>query len=485
MDELKYNLVHRATSTGIISEAYIRDEAKIRFVIENAGAGNSIKVEGRLVGQSDWVSLLDITGSDNQVIDVSTYEEIRVSVISYDSLGNYIDVIGSSFDNVTTSATGSATWGMIGGTLSDQSDLQAALDAKVNLSSFGLLNPEEIYIDSQGGDDTTGTGNVVFPFETLEKALTLTTDTSKNYVIFMAPGDYSTGPVTIPANVSLYGKGASIGNTATIDFLAGVECTPVFDGLSMNDVIMDMSPAAIAIATFRDGAYNITRTDTTAGPYFFTVTNSNVSNFSLKGNALFNNVVFVGTGTVENGGQLLMSNCIQGTNLNLIGTGVIAMTGCTFPGSITGTIDMGNTPTVRADASSLGYGGIITDANIIDLDSASYISYNPTTPGDWLTPPTEVKSALDELASRVNSISGKYTQSFVIADWTVDGAEYKLEINEATHLKGIYPTTLVYEINGIYNEETEVSIMVDNTGLVILRVSGTPDLRFDGFLTIE
>lgn len=161
---LKYNLVKRVTSTEDLGIAYIRDEAKIRFIIENADSGNNVRVEGRLIGQTDFVVLANISGSDNEVVDVSTYEEIKVSITAYDSLSNYVDVFASSFDNVTTSATGAATWGMISGSLSNQSDLQSALDDKEDLvnkaTDFSTINDdlypsveavEEQLLDEAGG----------------------------------------------------------------------------------------------------------------------------------------------------------------------------------------------------------------------------------------------------------------------------------------------------------------------------------------------
>jgi hypothetical protein len=477
----------------------ISDESKVRIVIEGANAGNTIIARGRIRGQANYVNLKTILGSSNDIINVSTYDEIELECTVYDPTATSIKVIAGSFNDAGGSTI--ATIGVPSGdSLTDvesfsliSSDNSISItgnnttkeiDLAVNSGAFALLNPEEIYVDAQGGDDTSGTGSVVLPFETLEKVLTLTTDTSKHYVVLMAPGDYTSGPVTIPANVSLYGKGANISNQVTIDFLAGLECFPVFDGLSMGDVIMDMSPASIAIATFRDGSYDITRTDTTTGAYFFSVTNSNVSDFSLKGNALFNNVIFVGTGTVENGGQLLMNNCVQGTVINVIGTGVVSLTGCTFSGSIVGTIDAGNTPTVRSDSSSLGYGGVITDANIIDLDSSSFISYAPATPGDWIAPPTEVKSALDELAARPLAES-KYIDNFIIADWVSGGGDYSISYPQATHLKGTNPTVDVFElISGIYSP-VDVPIEINNIGNVTLKIIQTPDIRFDGLVIIK
>jgi hypothetical protein len=100
LDDLKYSIVERITSTKVFDSVYVRDEAKIRFVVENADAGNTVRIQGRLIGQTAWVQLLDITGTNNQVLDITTYEDIQVSVFAYASLTDHIMVIASSFDNV-------------------------------------------------------------------------------------------------------------------------------------------------------------------------------------------------------------------------------------------------------------------------------------------------------------------------------------------------------------------------------------------------
>lgn len=103
MDEfynLKYNLTVRVESTIVFPVAYIRDEVRIRYTTVNADSLNVLRIEGRLIGQSTFVTLLDVLGSDSQVVDVSTWEEIQVSVITYDTLSDHIFVYASSFDNV-------------------------------------------------------------------------------------------------------------------------------------------------------------------------------------------------------------------------------------------------------------------------------------------------------------------------------------------------------------------------------------------------
>lgn len=480
-----YGIDRRVESTGSLGIGNVKDETKIRFVITNADASNEVEIYGRITEQSTWILLDTLTGSLNIDVDVFTYDQIEVIVTNFDSLTDHFIIVGQSFTQ-ESGGSGGGTWGSITGLLSDQTDLQDALDLKADLSIFDLLNPEEIYVDVQGGSDTTGTGSVVLPLETIEKALTLTTDTSKHYNIFLSPGQYGAGPITIPSNVNVSGRGASIDVTVTIDFIPLSEAFPIYSGLSLTDVTFDMSPASLVVATFSEGTYNITRTDNTFGVYLYRVNDSIVNDFSLTGNASYNNVLFTGTGTVENGGQLLLDGCIQGTNLNVIGTGIIVMSSCIFPGSITGTPDGPNTPTVMSDSSSFKFGGTITGANVVDMDSSLYISFSQGTPSDWTTDPQEVKAALDELAARPVGTAAKYTDDFVIADFTGPTLGiYELSYPAATHLIGLYPLIQVFELSGAVYSPVDVQTVIDGSGNIVISVNEVPDQRFDGRIIIQ
>jgi hypothetical protein len=345
-------------------------------------------------------------------------------------------------------------------------------------SDFALLNPEEIYIDAVGGSDTTGTGSVVLPFQTIEHAVTLATNTSSKYVFLLAPGTYTAGPITIPSNISLFGKAASIPNEVTVNFLAGIEASPTYDGLSISNVVMDFSPASQAIVTFRDGDYGITRTDSTTGPFFYNVRNSSINSTDLTGSAAYNDCIFLGSCTVQNDGQLVLSNCIVGINIDLIGTGIVAMTGCTFPGAITGQIDGGNTPIVRSDSSSLGYGGVITVATVVDLDSADYISYAPTTPGDWSVAPVNVKQGLDTLAADKADTSYVDTNFINVTEKAANNGVATLDAGGKVPASQL-PNT-VMEFKGTWDASTNTPTLADGTGnagdVYLVSVAGTQNL---------
>jgi hypothetical protein len=75
--------------------------------------------------------------SGNSFPDTTTltlhYHNISETVFLYvPSASGWIDI--SNADGIGTSASGSAVWGVITGTLSDQTDLQAALDLKSDIT---------------------------------------------------------------------------------------------------------------------------------------------------------------------------------------------------------------------------------------------------------------------------------------------------------------------------------------------------------------
>lgn len=78
----------------------------------------------------------------------------------------------------------------------------------------------------------------------------------------------------------------------------------------------------------------------------------------------------------------------------------------------------------------------------------------------------------------------RYAAPISIASWNLNGSEYELSITAGTHGKGINPSISVYEQVGLNFELVNVSITVDSLGNITLRVSATPDNRFDGAVLI-
>jgi len=128
------------------------------------------------------------------------------------------------------------------------------------------------------------------------------------------------------------------------------------------------------------------------------------------------------------------------------------------------------------------YNPLTGNLDYYEQSTGGSTSYTPGDPAHWNPDPSTVGDALDQLADRTT----KYVQTFVSGDWTgPSGGEYSLVINEAAHLKGVYPTVTIYElVSGSY-EEVTCSITIDNSGLITIKVLETPDNRFNGRVIIE
>lgn len=83
------------------------------------------------------------------------------------------------------------------------------------------------------------------------------------------------------------------------------------------------------------------------------------------------------------------------------------------------------------------------------------------------------------------SPGAKYTRSFNMGDWTLNGADYELTVLSAVHTKGTNLQIQVYQQNGADYEEVIVGINVLSNGNVVLTVSSTPDARFNGKVLIN
>jgi hypothetical protein len=103
--DIKMRINQILTSTKDLGIFDINDEDKVRIVVENAGSGNTIVVSGRITGQSSFVPLKTITGSSNEVVNVSTYEEIKIECTVFSALSNSgVKLLAASFKEAGGSA---------------------------------------------------------------------------------------------------------------------------------------------------------------------------------------------------------------------------------------------------------------------------------------------------------------------------------------------------------------------------------------------
>lgn len=87
------------------------------------------------------------------------------------------------------------------------------------------------------------------------------------------------------------------------------------------------------------------------------------------------------------------------------------------------------------------------------------------------------------LPDNISNIAN-YSQTFVIADWTLAGDTYSLTIPKSTHNKN-NPVAVVYELSGADYIKVETGVRVDSSENIILTVNAVPDLRFDGKISIS
>lgn len=141
----KFNIALNFTATGVITGSgaadsigtaavpfNVRAENQLRLAVENVGAGNAVQVQGRIAKQTAYTTLATITGpSAGTTVDISLVDEIYFNCSTYSASGGTPRLVGAGFfKQAASGGGGGGTWGSITGTLSDQTDLQSALDGK-------------------------------------------------------------------------------------------------------------------------------------------------------------------------------------------------------------------------------------------------------------------------------------------------------------------------------------------------------------------
>lgn len=266
------------------------------------------------------------TGSDNIQFFNSSNNVVRPNlenVVFINSngitanLSNVTYINGVLFNNGTIISPGVINWGSIGGTLSSQTDLQAALDAKQDLIAVGLSSQ---YIQGNGNLATFPTN--VSSFANNVGYLTAYTDT------YVTGGTYSTGTLTIRQNngqPNIDITGFTSGGSGSTTFTGGTVTGPTnfTAGLTANTISATTYLGLPTDIRVTGGTY-------TNGNAIFT--NNTGGTFSVSGFA-------IGGG----GGQLFYLNISQSKNGNrylstTASTAAEQSTGVTINNGVTGTI---------------------------------------------------------------------------------------------------------------------------------------------------
>lgn len=148
MSNLKTSYNQVITAPIVLPTAYISDEGKLRIVIEQAGAGNTVLVRGRIIGQADWDLIATIIGTIKQVVSVATYDELQIECTVYDTTTNLVKVIVSSFNEAGGSTTIDAP---TGGSVSSDEIIFTSSDDSVVITADPGTNTIDFVAVGGGG----------------------------------------------------------------------------------------------------------------------------------------------------------------------------------------------------------------------------------------------------------------------------------------------------------------------------------------------
>ncbi len=98
-NDIKTAFSEIVTTSGEVTTLIVSDEDKLRIVISNAGVTNTIVVSGRILEQDDWDIIKTITSNCKEVLNISTYDYVKVECTTFDSLNGVVKVIASSFNS--------------------------------------------------------------------------------------------------------------------------------------------------------------------------------------------------------------------------------------------------------------------------------------------------------------------------------------------------------------------------------------------------
>lgn len=91
---------------------------------------------------------------------------------------------------------------------------------------------------------------------------------------------------------------------------------------------------------------------------------------------------------------------------------------------------------------------------------------------------------MDAVGGGGGSGNPPYTSSFLVGNWSLDGGVYKIQVLESTHGLGTEIQVQVFEKVGSDYRQLEVDVFITTAGDITLSISSSPDLRFEGKLTI-
>jgi hypothetical protein len=307
---------------------------------------------------------------------------------------------------------------------------------------YNLFNPPNstlsIYVD-KSGNDSTATGSLSRPFLTIVGAISsITTDSMTNrYVINIGPGIFNETGLTLKPWVWLQGSGGRSTNIILLSPLVYFTNLQIYQ-CGMSDLFLssgsvnlnssfisyngslhlELSNLISEVSTFNISGYGFQQERVY-------LTNVNITNlrvsaigtFIMQGSFLSGQTLFddYGFGSPPNEQQLQPSYYINGNtflNTFIINTGN-AENSAQFDYYLFGCLmnvfnfTLNGSPSVTVDVSSMPFFAIGIDieenVDMIFASQAQYLTYSAAVHGNWSPVPTNVASALDQLASRVGN----------------------------------------------------------------------------------
>lgn len=187
-------------------------------------------IGGTLSDQLDLQAALDLKADTSSLANVATTG--AAEDVSYDNAvsGLAATDVQAAIDELAAAPGGSTDWGDIGGTLSDQTDLQAALDAKAS-RRYTIVTEASAFTATVGTHDgldtyTRAGGNATF-------------NVAQAYVAGM------TFPIRATGTVTLVGTGVTLNppSGGTLGMTAGMAVQVVMASPTTADVIGQTVPA--------------------------------------------------------------------------------------------------------------------------------------------------------------------------------------------------------------------------------------------------
>jgi hypothetical protein len=108
MEYSKFGIISTVTSTGmIIANSSVISDKQVKIITTNAGASNTVVLRGQIQGQTSFDVIGTVTGSVEQVFDVSLFDSLQIECTVFSpTSGPSFNIVASGFDVVAAGSGG-------------------------------------------------------------------------------------------------------------------------------------------------------------------------------------------------------------------------------------------------------------------------------------------------------------------------------------------------------------------------------------------